>query len=97
MMKCQLIQLLAMILLISGVSLTKQRFDNFKVYSVKVENADQLKVLENLEKKDYDFWESPILGAVADVMISTDQESYFLSLMDSHHIERTVKIANVQE
>lgn len=84
-------------LLISTESSTKQRFDNFKVYSVKVENEEQLEVLEKLEKKDYDFWESPILGNVADVMISPDREPYFESLMDIYKIERSVKVANVQE
>lgn len=83
--------------LISGVSLTKQRFDNFKVYSLKVENDEQLKVLENLEKRDYDFWESPMLNDVADVMISPDREKFFEDLMDTYKIERTVKVANVQE
>lgn len=96
-MKCQLIPLLSLCLLISAESLTKKRFDNFKVYSVKVQNDEHLKVLENLERKNYDFWESPLLGDIADVMISPDQEQYFHYLMDAHDIERTIKIANLQE
>lgn len=96
-MKYSLISLLSLCLLITGVSLTKKRFDNFKVYSVKVQNDDQLKILENLERKDYDFWESPILGDVADIMISPDQEQYFQSLVNMHQLESSVKIANLQE
>lgn len=96
-MKCRVELYFLLSLLITGVSLTKQRFDNFRVYSVKVENDEQLKVLENLEKQDYDFWEEPILGEVADVMISPDRELYFEFLMDAHKFARTVKVANVQE
>lgn len=77
--------------------MTKQRFDNYKVYSVKVENVEQLKVLENLEKQNFDFWESPMLGNVADIMISPDQEQHFQLLMDAFKMHRTVKVANVQE
>lgn len=96
-MKYSLIALLSLSLLITGVSLTKKRFDNYKVYSVKVQNDDQLKILENLERQDYDFWESPILGDVADIMVTPDQEQYFESLMDIHKFESSIKIANLQE
>lgn len=96
-MKYSLIALLSLSLLITGVSLTKQRFDNYKVYSVKVQNDDQLKILENLERQDYDFWESPILGDVADIMVTPDQEQYFESLMGIHKFESSIKIANLQQ
>lgn len=90
-------QLLAIIILIVPVSLAVQRFDNYKVYSVNVANDKQLKAVQNLEKSDFDFWESPAISHVADVMVSPDQEEYFESLMDTHRIQREIKIQNVQE
>lgn len=93
----QTISFFLLFIFISGIhSSTKHRFDNFKVYSVKIETIEQLKVVQNLEKQEYDFWHEPILGDVADVMISPDREPHFEFLMNKHNIKKTVKVANVQ-
>lgn len=102
-MKCQVLVACSTSLLLLIVSISsekpgeKQRFDNFKVYSVNVENVEQMNVLQKLEKQDYDFWESPMLGEVADVMISPEKATYFERLMDRYTIKRSIKVANVQE
>ncbi|KAJ6643131.1 Zinc carboxypeptidase A 1, partial [Pseudolycoriella hygida] len=81
----------------TAASIPKQRFDNFKIFSVNVENSEQLNVLSELEKHDYDFWESPVLGDVADLVIPPDKESYFMRLVNLHEMNASVKVANIQD
>ncbi|XP_058821069.1 zinc carboxypeptidase-like [Topomyia yanbarensis] len=83
------------------VVLSKQlRFDNYRVYEASIENAEQLQVLQYLERfpDGYSFWEFPAkVGMKVRIMVPPHKIADFEALGARLEMTSTVKIANVQK
>lgn len=91
---------LPLTLFIVTVLAKSQRFDNYKVYEINVQNEDHVNVLRSLEEDAwdrYDFWNSPIIGRTTDIMVSPEKAKVFESMIKSLNMDLTVKISNLQE
>lgn len=77
---------------------TKERFEQYRVYRLAVENVHQAMQLHSLESQSigYDFWKSPAVGMNADIMVSPKMLADFEHLAKSLNINYTLKIENVQ-
>ncbi|XP_055295225.1 zinc carboxypeptidase-like [Sitodiplosis mosellana] len=88
--------LLGNFILISG---EKVRYDNYHVYSINVESAKQLKVLQDL-KNSHDgilFMETPIsLGKPIDIVVSPHKFTNISALFNAYEIKNEIKIENLQ-
>lgn len=76
-------------------------FDNFKVFSVQVENEEQLKALEALESvgHEYDgftYWKEPIIGRNADLVVPPSMINEFNDLASKLKLNYTLKISDIQ-
>jgi len=74
-------------------------FHNFKVFSVKVETEEQLKVLGDLETDEfgYSYWKEPIFGRTADLVVPPNKLSDFNALVGTLNLNSTLKISNIQD
>lgn len=79
----------------------KARFDNYRVYSLSVENEEQLNILreiDNLQSSGYEFWRGPTaVGRNVDIMVAPHLFGDFAALLTKYNIESTVITRNVQE
>lgn len=78
----------------------KARFDNYRVYSVNVENEEQLKILNDLEAYPDGtmFLESPTgVGQIADLMVPPHKFADIAELFEAYEIKNRIKTANLQE
>ncbi|XP_037037661.1 zinc carboxypeptidase-like [Bradysia coprophila] len=88
------------VVLAAVVSAKQQRFDNYKVYEVKVSNEDHVNILRSLERDtadDYDFWNSPIIGRSADIMVAPEKTGDFEKMIQNFGLDIDVKIPNLQD
>lgn len=88
------------ILFLTTVVWSKQlQFNNFKVFSVKVETDEQLKVLRNLENdgNGYSYWKDPIIGRIADIVVPPHKLNDFEAIVSALNLNSTLKVANIQE
>lgn len=69
------------------------RYDNYRVYSVKVENTDHLNRLESISGR-YDFWKSGNVGQQADIMVAPHEIDEFEKFIEN--MNSSVKVDNVQ-
>lgn len=90
----------AIILLVTAVWSRQLTYHDFKVFTVNVENEEQLNVLKNLEHDDggysYSYWKDPILGRDADIVVPPNKLSDFGALVSALNLNSTLKIANIQ-
>ncbi|XP_055678852.1 zinc carboxypeptidase-like [Lutzomyia longipalpis] len=81
-------------------SAEKDRFDNYKVFAIEVDNEEQLQVLQEIEKvafSSYDFWKRPTrVGQAVDLMVPPHKMSEFEEIMADLSFRTTLKIPNVQ-
>lgn len=76
------------------------RFDNYRVYSVNIENDEQLKVLTDLEiyPNGILFFESPTgVGQIADLIVAPHKFADISDLFDAYKIKNRIKLKNVQK
>uniref|UniRef100_A0A1L8DQZ2 Zinc carboxypeptidase A 1 n=1 Tax=Nyssomyia neivai TaxID=330878 RepID=A0A1L8DQZ2_9DIPT len=94
-----LVLLLVFIVIVEFSRSERARFDNFKVFTVEVDNDAQLQILRELEKvSNYDFWKEPTkVGRSADIMVPPHKTSEFEEVMKSLNFRTDLKISNVQE
>lgn len=79
---------------------TKIRFDNHKVYSLKIKNEEQITVLRSIESHPvdgYHFWNNVVPGKNLDLMVAPHKFQDFQDLADSLAIEYELKVENVQK
>lgn len=69
------------------------RYDNYRVYSVKVENADHVNRLESIANR-YDFWKSGNIGQHSDIMVAPHEISEFENFIEN--MNSSIKVDNVQ-
>ncbi|XP_055681899.1 uncharacterized protein LOC129789271 [Lutzomyia longipalpis] len=78
----------------------KARFDNYRVYTLKVTNEEQLKDLRMLEDQDqaYQFWDFPsVVGQDLDIMVPPHKLADIEEFTNYRGIPKQLKIQNVQE
>lgn len=96
--KMKFLLAIAVLVLCSSVSLgEKSRFDNYRVYTLKVTTEEQLTALQDIEESGkYEFWTSPTAKKDVDIMVPPHKFSEFSDLVDYLDIEFALKIENVQ-
>lgn len=81
-----------------SVSLAKQRFDNYKVFSVPVETEEQHKKLElSLGNGDFSLWNEIAVGRMADIMVPPHHVDTFNGMIRSLDLSSSLKVENVQK
>lgn len=78
----------------------KARFDNYRVYSVYIENEEQLKLLQELElhPDGISFLESPNgVDQTIDIMVPPHKFADITELFETYKIKNWIKTKNVQE
>lgn len=77
----------------------KVRFDNYRVYSVNVDNEKQLKVLNELEAypDGISFLESPTgVGRIAELLVPPHKFAEIAELFKTYAIKNHIKTSNLQ-
>eukprot|EP00095_Tigriopus_kingsejongensis_P005647 maker-scaffold695_size110128-snap-gene-0.19 protein:Tk05647 transcript:maker-scaffold695_size110128-snap-gene-0.19-mRNA-1 annotation:"unnamed protein product" len=73
------------------------RYDGYQVLRVQVQDLDQLRVVQQIEKTElYDFWSNARIGLV-DIMVSAQRTPYLSQELDHHKLEFHVMVQDVQE
>lgn len=78
----------------------KARFDNYRVYSINVENDEQLTVLRELEAYPDGtlFLESPTnVNQIADLVVPPHKYADIAELFETHEIKNRIKTPNLQK
>lgn len=81
------------------ISAEKMRFDHYKIFSLKVENKEQMKVLKQLEQTaegEYVFGDSPVVGRNCDVVVSPNKLYEFGGILNNFNIIHELKVENLQ-
>lgn len=82
------------------VTANKASFENYRVYSVDVENDWQLQELHHLENADFgglEFWKSPsAVGQRADIMVAPHQVAMFSETIEKLRLSSRLMVDNVQ-
>ncbi|ALC43750.1 CG14820 [Drosophila busckii] len=75
------------------------RYDDYKVYEVKIENLQQLQLLNAQEQRlQLSSWREPrFAGDSADVMLPAESVQAFEQLLQRQHLNYSLKISNVQD
>lgn len=91
---------LALLTLVLAINAeTKIRFDNHRVFSLKVTNEKQMKILRGIESQPsdgYQFWNSVVPGKKVDLMVAPHKLDDFKNLANSLALEYELKIEDVQ-
>ena len=75
----------------------KQRFDNFKVFSMENKTPQQLEAVQLLEKTNaFQFMKPPANGK-ADIIVPPKHRKEFNDFTNRFKVERILKVNNVQE
>jgi len=76
----------------------KDRFDNYRLYSVDIDTLDQLQLFQKLEDNSNGFllWNYPVLGGAADVMVAPHKLSEFREMTELYKLKIDLKIKNIQ-
>ncbi|XP_068143102.1 zinc carboxypeptidase isoform X2 [Drosophila tropicalis] len=94
-------QILLIVLIGCGLvcGLESVRYENYKVYQVRVDTANQYKILSNQQKQlKLSSWrEARQLGEYSDIMVPPSSQEQFEELLNRFKFEYMLKIANVQE
>lgn len=78
----------------------KARFDNYRVYSVDIANAEQLDILKQLEQHadGLRFLQSPLLvGRNAEIVVPPHKFGDISHLFQEHYIKSSVKVEDLQK
>lgn len=85
--------------LLIEISAEKARFDNYRVYSVKIENERQLELLQNLENAPdgISYIEAPIsMRQKAEMIVPPHKFADVNDFFEKFGIENEIKIENIQ-
>lgn len=78
----------------------KARFDNYRVYSVEVENVEQLEVLRDFEDglDGISFLETPTgIQQTAEIIVPPHKFAHIGDIFDEQKLKNHVKIENLQK
>lgn len=76
------------------------RFDNYRIYSVNIENDEQLKVLSDLEINPDGllFLDAPTgVGQIADIVVPPHKFDDLSEVFNTHEIRNQLKTENLQK
>ncbi|XP_078043660.1 uncharacterized protein LOC144473566 [Augochlora pura] len=88
-----------LVALVALATAEQVKYDNYKVFRVTPQTADQLEILRHLEEvsDSYSFWKGPSdLGKTADVMVAPHKEAEFIEMMDKFGLAHEIYVPNVQ-
>lgn len=87
-------------LVVVAISAEKMRFDHHRIFSLKVESKEQMKILKQLEENsaegEYVFGDSPVVGRSVEVVVPPHRLYEFDGLMNDFNIVHELKVANLQ-
>lgn len=78
----------------------KARYDHYRIYSVEIENGEQLKVLQEVENHHdgISFMIPPIaISQKVDVLVPPHKFAQFSDLLESYALKNFIKVENLQE
>ncbi|KAI8040929.1 hypothetical protein M5D96_006872 [Drosophila gunungcola] len=95
-MSMQILLFVGLIGLVFGVE--QVRYDNYKVYNVRIDDLEQYKLLNAQENvlKLSSWREARHLGESSDLMLPPESQGIFESLLATHNFTYSLKIENVQ-
>jgi carboxypeptidase A len=87
---------LAFLFLSAGAE--KARFDNYRLYSVQIENQDQYEAMKYLEEHSdsYDFFEPAILNGEAEILVPPHMYAHFDEISQNLNMKTKLTINNYQ-
>lgn len=88
------------LLLLTLTSCEKVRFDNYQIWSLKIETPQQLESLRELQINQYEisFWKMPDhLGQIIEVVVPPTELNAFKELVAQLEIKNKIFNANLQE
>ncbi len=93
------VQLAVVIFLAATCFAAKTRYDNYKLYSMQLQNEDQAKAIIELEQNTdaYDFWSAASLVRDVDVMVPPHKIGEFEDFLDRFNIPFHIKVENIQK
>lgn len=89
-----------MITAVTVIAAEKARFDNYRVYSIEIENEDQLQVLQQIENHQDGllFTIPPIVVPMrVEVVVPPHKFADIFELCEKYSIENEIKIENLQK
>lgn len=92
---------IALILFIGGSSAEQERFDNYRVYSLKIENEAQQGSLSGVSQglsKSLNYWRGANqIDTLADIMVAPEDQEQFETVLVANAFKWQLKVDNVQE
>ncbi|XP_059617060.1 zinc carboxypeptidase-like [Phlebotomus argentipes] len=93
-------KLVVLSILLALAAADRARFDNYRVYSVSIENQEHLRTLKSVNKglNGYDFLTEPrIVGSVADIIVAPHLQEDFESLTKDNGLKVELVTADLQK
>lgn len=92
------LRLLFTVLMATSCFAAKARYDNYKLYSMQLQNEEQAKAVVELEQHtdSYDFWSATSLVRDVDVMVPPHKFGEFEDFLDRFNISFHIKVENIQ-
>jgi len=93
------LQLAFVLLLAASCFAAKARYDNYKLYSMQLQNEEQAKAVAELEQNtdSYDFWSGPSMVRDVDVMVPPHKFAEFEDFLTRFKIDFHIKVENIQK
>lgn len=93
------LQLAVVLLMAASCFAVKARYDNYKLYSMQLQNEEQAKAVVELEHNtdSYDFWSAVSLVRDVDVMVPPHKLGEFEDFLNRFNIEFNIKVENIQK
>lgn len=91
--------LVVLLIAVNVIAMEKARFDNYRIYSIGVENDEQLQVLQNLEshQDSIQFIMPPTVNQTSvEVIVPPHKFADFSELCDKYQMKNQIKIENLQ-
>lgn len=93
------LQLAFVLLMAASCFAAKARYDNYKLYSMQLQNEGQAKAVVELEQNTdaYDFWSGASLVRDVDVMVPPHKLAEFEDFLTRFDIQFHIKVENIQK
>ncbi|KAJ6647129.1 Zinc carboxypeptidase A 1 [Pseudolycoriella hygida] len=93
------LQPVIVLLLAASCFAVKSRYDNYKLYSMQLQNEEQAKAVVELEQNtdSYDFWSALSLVRDVDVMVPPHKLAEFEDFLNRFNIQFHIKVENIQK
>ncbi|XP_055627088.1 zinc carboxypeptidase-like [Toxorhynchites rutilus septentrionalis] len=95
-----LFTVIALVVAISVAGAEKARFDNYRVYRIRIENVKQLEVLQAIEQlgEGYSYWREPVnVNTEVDLVVPPHKFAEFGEVVEQHELPAELTVRNLQE